>query len=155
MNREFPKPKRETVWFSERKTGEVIVFDGEHYRRQNDGPGGTPLESFDPKKNAIVGRLSGHACQPGDYPWDHWQKWALEDGVDADLAGLGRDLIREADQHGWNELLRKECGWSDSGKAMIELALQKPDEARKRWERLMKTDGERGFIDDDGEWQPL
>jgi hypothetical protein len=36
---------------------------------------------------------------------------------------------------------------------MLELALKKPEEARKRWQHLMETDGERGFIDDDGEWQ--
>jgi hypothetical protein len=80
-------------------------------------------------------------------------KWALEDGVDEDLAGLGRSLIREADQHNWDERLRNECGWADDGQAMLELALKKPEEARKRWQHLMETDGERGFIDDDGEWQ--
>lgn len=70
MNREFPKPKSELFYFSEHKTGEVIVFDGEHYCRQNGGPGAAPLESFDPKNNVIVGRLSDHDCEPGNYPWD-------------------------------------------------------------------------------------
>ncbi len=51
----------------------------------------------------------------GDYPWDHWKKWAIEDGVDEDLAQLGRLLIREADQHGWSLELKQECGWSDNG----------------------------------------
>lgn len=132
-----------------------MVFDGEHYRRQNGGPGAAPLESFDPKNNVILGRLSDHGCEPGNYPWDSCQKWALEGGVDKDLAGLGRSLIREAEQHNWNKWLRNECGWADDGKTMIELVLNKPDEARKRWQHLIETDGERGFIDDNGEWQSL
>lgn len=73
-----------------------------------------------------------------------WQKWALEDGVPEELAGLGRALIREADQHNWSQSLQNECGWSDSGAAMLRLALESPAEARERWEFLLASDGETG-----------
>ena len=35
---------------------------------------------------------------------------------------------------------------------MIQLALSDPDAARKRWNRLMQTDGERGEYNVSGEW---
>lgn len=155
MARQFPKPKRERVYFAHREDGDVVVFDGEHYRRQDDGPASTPLEAFDERDYDIVSRMKEHACEPGHYPWDFWRVWAVADGVSDDLADLGRSLIREADQHNWSEELHAECGWSDDGQAMIEMALKTPDEARKRWQFLLETDGERGCLDDKGNWQPL
>ena len=91
-----------------------------------------------------LSRLRHHNTEFGNYPWDAWQQWALEDGVSDDLAGIGRSLIREANQHGWSEDLQTECGWSDSGAEMIQFALGAPDEARERWEFLLASDGESG-----------
>jgi len=58
--------------------------------------------------NAVLG------CGYGDYPWDHWHRWAIAQGLDENLAGSGRLLIREADQHGWEPWLQSRCGWSDA-----------------------------------------
>ncbi len=84
--------------------------------------------------------MSGKA---GAYPWDGWQKHALARGVGEDLAALGRAVIREAWQHGWGERERALCGWADDGRAMLRLALKSPETARKRWARLLETDGNR------------
>ncbi len=58
-----------------------------------------------------------------------------------DLAGLGRAVMREADQHCWSERLQSLCGWRDEGRRMIALALRAPETARLRWEWLMDMDG--------------
>jgi hypothetical protein len=79
----------------------------------------------------------------GAYPWDHWQKYALAQGLAADLAALGRAVIREAWQHAWDEREKALCGWNDDGRAMLRLALKNPALARKRWGRLLATDGNR------------
>lgn len=150
MPRQFPKPKRERIYFAHKEDGDVVVFDGKHYRRQDAGPASSPLVAFDETDYDVVSRSQEHACDAGDYPWDHWLKWAVEDGVSGGLANLGRSLIREADQHSWPERLLAECGWSDDGQAMIELALNSPDEARTRWQFLLDTDGEREDLDAGG-----
>jgi hypothetical protein len=80
-------------------------------------------------------------CTYGQYPWDYWQKRALARGVPADLAGLGRAVMREADQHCWCERLQSLCGWRDQGRRMIALALRAPATARLRWEWLLEMDG--------------
>jgi len=82
-------------------------------------------------------------CVYGDYPWDHWQHWAFAHGVPLDRATLGRAVIREAWQHGWDEELRAECGWRDDGRAMLALALTNPARAEARWSELLDTDGGR------------
>lgn len=79
----------------------------------------------------------------GAYPWDGWEKHALAQGVAAQLATLGRAVIREAWQHGWGEREKALCGWTDDGRAMLRLALKSPELARKRWSRLLATDGNR------------
>lgn len=79
----------------------------------------------------------------GDYPWDGWQRWAFAHGVPQELATLGRAVIREAWQHGWDEELRAECGWRDDGRAMLALALTDPKRAEARWSELLDTDGGR------------
>jgi len=78
---------------------------------------------------------------PGAYPWDHWQGLALERGLAPDLAALGRSLMREADQHGWCERLRAECGWNDDGRAMLARLLAHPRRTSARLEWLYVTDG--------------
>ncbi|MFN5834987.1 MAG: hypothetical protein ACK56K_01045 [Akkermansiaceae bacterium] len=80
-------------------------------------------------------------CAPGAYPWDHWQALALERGLAPDLAALGRSLMREADQHGWCERLRVECGWNDEGRAMLARLLAQPRRTAARLEWLYATDG--------------
>jgi hypothetical protein len=82
-------------------------------------------------------------CAFGFYPWDGWEKHALAKGVASDLAALGRAVIREAWQHGWDERHRSLCGWRDDGRRMLRLALRNPALAEKRWDRLMETDGAR------------
>lgn len=84
----------------------------------------------------------------GCYAWDRWRLRALDAGLSDDLAWLGRHVMREAVQHAWSEELRAECGWEDEGQAMLELALRAPRKARKRWQRLMDTDGLRGRWDE-------
>lgn len=92
-------------------------------------------------------------CTFGDYPWDRWGKKAKERGVREDLAELGLLVKREAVMHSWPAPLQKECGWSDSGEAMIRLALEHPEKAKKRWDWLLETDGGRGSSDEKtGEW---
>jgi hypothetical protein len=104
------------------------------------------------------------ACQPGGYPWDDWQREALAAGVPAELAQLGRAVMREAYQHGWCEELREECGAGREAAAqgMIFETLEQPDWARSRWNWLLATDGLR--VDPwsraqasplDLEWTPL
>ena len=135
----------ETVYYesNDPNDSELVVFDGENYYRQSQRPSGPPLESFDPSDYTEIARLRRHTCGYGNYPWDHWFTWAIEDGVPEDLAQLGRCVIREADQHNWDRDLLIECGWGDSGAAMIQRALSDPEAARKRWDYLMEADGER------------
>lgn len=93
-------------------------------------------------------------CSYGHYPWDDWERAALAAGVPKDLAGLGRLTMREAFQHGWDARLKSLCGWRDRGRRMIKLALRSPETARKRWNRLLDTDGYRGEYDaQSGEWE--
>jgi hypothetical protein len=79
----------------------------------------------------------------GVFPWDGWEKHALARGVAPVLATLGRAVIREAWQHGWDERHRSLCGWRDDGRRMLRLALRNPALARERWSRLLDTDGGR------------
>lgn len=92
-------------------------------------------------------------CTFGNYPWDDWEKDALAAGVPKDLTGLGRLLVREAYQHDWDDRLKSLCGWYDQGKRMIQFALRSPEKARRRWNRLLETDGYRGEYDvKSGQW---
>jgi hypothetical protein len=84
------------------------------------------------------------ACSFGGYPWDDWERYALARGLDAELAGLGRLLIREAFNHGWELWLQNLCGWGDDGQALLAFALRAPKTARRQWDILMRTDGLRG-----------
>jgi hypothetical protein len=77
----------------------------------------------------------------GHYPWDDWERHALAHGLDADLAGQARLLIREAYNHGWEGWLQSLCGWSDDGQALLAFALRSPVKARWCFSRLMETDG--------------
>lgn len=110
-----------------------------------------PLPSPVPPPCLRPDRVFG--CEYLHYPWDDWQRWALAQGLSADLAQLGRAVIREAYQHGWEDRLQALCGWRDDGLRMLRLALRSPEKARQRWQRLLGTDGERGRRDEQtGEW---
>lgn len=105
------------------------------------GPGNDPYD-----QSLAVLNAQGY-CTYGQYPWDYWQKAALAAGVPEDLATLGRAVMREADQHAWDDRLRSLCGWADKGRRMIRLALKSPATAQKRWQGLLDTDGNRGHYD--------
>jgi hypothetical protein len=92
-------------------------------------------------------------CEYLHYPWDEWEQWALAQGLDSDLAALARLTIREAYQHQWSDRLKSLCGWRDDGRRMLRFALRSPEKARKRWNRLLDTDGLRGEYDEKtGQW---
>jgi len=97
-----------------------------------------PPPRLQPDLNAVG------ACSFGGYPWDDWERYALARGLDAELAGLGRLLIREAFNHGWESWLQKLCGWGDDGQALLAFALRAPKSASRHWDILMRTDGLRG-----------
>ena len=88
--RRFKPPRSERVWYqSPENPNDLVVYDGERYRWQND-----PEKSvdFNEKEFREVSRLADWGGEFGDYPWDHWKKWAVADGVDEDL---GRRLFRK------------------------------------------------------------
>jgi len=91
-------------------------------------------------------------CVYGQYPWDAWKRVAQGAGVLEELAVLGRAVMREAYQHCWCERFYRLCGWGDGGRCMIALALRSPETARRRWEWLMETDGQRVDRWDNYEW---
>ena len=94
-------------------------------------------------------------CEYLHYPWDDWERWAIAQGLAADLAALARLTIREAFNHTWDERLKSLCGWRDDGRRMLRLALRSPKTAEKRWNRLLETDGLRGEYDEQtGQWNP-
>ena len=102
------------------------------------------------------------ACAPGAYPWDDWERSALASGLAAELASLGRSVMREAYNHAWCERLKAECGWSDEGRAMLRRVLAHPRRTAARWAWLMATDGLRfdpwerqEFYEDSPCWKAL
>lgn len=115
-----------------------------HERKKSLTPGLTPSSpnaAALPKLN-----LGFDVCAStfGHYPWDDWERFALARGLDAETAGLGRLLVREAYNHGWEVWLQNLCGWSDDGQALLACALRAPKAALRQWEILMRTDGLRG-----------
>jgi hypothetical protein len=89
-------------------------------------------------------RTEPAAARPGDRPWDDWCKRAIAACVSAELAALGRAVMREAHVSGWQEDARIACGWLDDGQAMIALALANPARAEQTWSRLLETQGALG-----------
>ena len=75
--------------------------------------------------------------KPGAWPWDHWENAAKERGMERTLASLGRDVIRDADQHNWSEPLRELC----AGGNLLELLTRSPYLGRRLCEILLETDG--------------
>jgi hypothetical protein len=75
--------------------------------------------------------------RPGQYPWDHWERAALERGMERTLAALGRDVVRDASQHNWAKPLRQLC----EGCALEDLLIRAPYLGRRLCEILLETDG--------------
>jgi hypothetical protein len=73
----------------------------------------------------------------GHYPWDHWERAALERGMERTLAQLGRDVIRDADQHNWAKPLRQLC----EEDTLEDLLIRAPYLGRRLCEILLETDG--------------
>lgn len=65
--------------------------------------------------------LDGAAWTPGDFPWDRWETHARARNVPAELAQLGRSVMREAYQHQWAAELARGYGWHavDFADAMV------------------------------------
>jgi hypothetical protein len=75
--------------------------------------------------------------KPGAYPWDRWEATAKERGMERTLAELGREVIRDADQHAWATPLRDLC----DGENLLELLTRAPYLGRRLCEILIETDG--------------
>lgn len=75
------------------------------------------------------------------YTWDEWELYALHEGLSAEMANLGRAVMRECMQHSWPVALWREVG-PIAGMAMLAAAKDNPKRAKARWEHLLKTDGE-------------
>jgi hypothetical protein len=99
--------------------------------------------SYWPQKltDAVLAEASGRSLGlrgADDGPlWERWFERAIEQGVQDDLANLGRSVIREAREHGWNAARSAECGWIDDGEAMLELAVADPMAAYTEWQQLL------------------
>jgi hypothetical protein len=87
--------------------------------------------------------------EPEAWSWDDWHRRAVDAGVPEELAGRGRAVMREADQHGWDEALRRRCGWDDGGAEMIRQALADADKVAREWQHLLDTDGRPSAWDED------
>ena len=72
------------------------------------------------------------------YPWDEWQRYALADGIDPELAALCRSTIRDAYQHWWKGHAYYLCIGSGS---LTELAHRAPELTRRLCDLLLETDG--------------
>jgi hypothetical protein len=70
--------------------------------------------------------------------WERWYERAIEEGVDEELASLGRNVMRMAFDRLWDEELRAECGLLDEGEAMLDLAMYAPDRAEVHWRTLLE-----------------
>jgi hypothetical protein len=95
-----------------------------------------------PKPDLDLGRVLD--CSVGNYPWDDWERWALDQGLEPKLAGLARLVIREAFQHNWPIWLCGLTGWADDGQGMLTMAQRAPKSARRLWQCMLDTDGFRG-----------
>jgi hypothetical protein len=73
--------------------------------------------------------------------WERWFEQAIEQGVDEELADLGRALMCEAREAGWVDDRAAEAGLLDDGEAMLELALLHPGAAAARWQALLEGEG--------------
>lgn len=85
------------------------------------------MENLDEERESWVRRRPDEA---GRYTWDRWETEALSAGVAPELAALGREVLLRA--------LYRPSLWAQEGQAMLQLALEAPDEARRRWGELLE-----------------
>ena len=126
------------------RTGESYTTARAHEVGERTNP--IPL----PISRQRLAKPKAHGAKPGDFPWDRWYARARAAGVDERLAQLGRSVMREADQHAWCRELWERCGWTEqSADGMIRFAREDPDAADQQWDKLMETDGFRGYLSAD------
>ena len=104
------------------------------------------LPSYWPQRmmDAVVAEASHppprEQAEATDPLWERWFERAIEEGVEEDLATLGRSLIREAHLLGFGDERLAQCGWMDDGEAMLQLALLDPEGAEEAWHTLLDDD---------------
>jgi len=104
-------------------------------------PGGA-APSFWPERltQAVVAEAAGYAPaddEVGGPLWERWFERAVEQGLDEELASLGRSLICAAIDQRWQGDRAADSGLLDEGEAMLELALMDADDAAERWRKLL------------------
>ena len=86
----------------------------------------------------------GHV--PGPFPWDEWEEAAKARGIERTLVELGREVIRDADQHSWNRNLQELC----DEETLLDLLTRSPYLGRRLCELLIETDGLRVAFPEEG-----
>lgn len=65
------------------------------------------------------------------YYWDRWEQRALAAGVSAELAQLGREVMRDHFQHGKED---HQLGEESDGDYMLDMCMRDPDAAKTRFQ---------------------
>jgi hypothetical protein len=78
-----------------------------------------------------------HECPPVMFEWDAWRRLAWHCGMDPETADVGRSLIREHSQHGWN--IGIDC------EGMLASGVKSPRTSRRRWLRLLEEHNGKGI----------
>jgi hypothetical protein len=78
------------------------------------------------------------AAEPEEPLWDRWCVRAREEGVEPELARLGRAVIWASRSPSVDDERRAECGWLDDGEDMLELALDDPEAAAEGWRAVLE-----------------
>jgi len=161
---------RKAVWMSMHRPAEVAPppdpepasTDDEHENAgvASDGEGDADADAahaehraggHDGADAAANGDCGARRREAAQRSWDWWQERALLAGVSAELAELGRRVLREIEQHGWPDEIAARC-WEGDGATMIEAALAEPEQAARRWDYWLESDGGRGHVTADGEF---
>ena len=77
----------------------------------------------------------GH--KPESYRWNQWENAVKKRGMERTLAELGREVLRDTDQHNWAPQIRCLC----NEHALEQLLLRAPYLGRRLCEILLETDG--------------
>ncbi len=99
------------------------------------------LDTFGFKASAVKMPVGGFdfRCK-----WDIFLAYALAYGVSYDLAYLGRECVRRAQEHNWDPELKARYHLAEDGRAMIQFAINEPEKAREIWSGLIRAGGEIG-----------
>jgi hypothetical protein len=87
------------------------------------------------------------AFQPENLSWNRWEQGVKKRGMERTLAELGREVLRDADQHNWAPELRSLC----NGRMLEDLLLSAPFLGRRLCELLLETDGLRIAYGEEGQ----